>query len=231
VLQNVADIVRRTGALLDDPANTRYTSAWLIPHIDQVFDEMDVDLERLGMQYIEHIAIVDVAANTGDLTYLLADGQALATMKLPKRIRWKLQGQPDTSYSDSAYRDELDEVAQDSQGALEWVFQQGAIQITPSSAALTLKIYFDAVSTDIYDPAQNVIRGTAHILALRVAAYVASLQNGMGTLQKKLDAKANSAWTSFCKLVTMKQQSKQRVAGSLHPRGRSAGPVPAAPAS
>lgn len=229
MLQNVNDIVKRVGVLLDDPANTRFTSAYLIPHIDQHFDEMDVDLERLGMQYIEHIAIVNVNANLTDLTYLLADGQALVSMKLPKKIRWKQQGQPDTSYLKSGQVDELDEVSEASIGALEWTYQQGAIQITPSSVPMTLKIYFDAISTDIYDPAQNVVRGTAHILAARTAAYIASLQNGMGTLQKKLDAKADSSWSSFCKLIVMQQQSKPRSPRPMHRRFfRNGMPMPTA---
>jgi hypothetical protein len=232
VLDNVNDIIKRVGALLDDPGNTRFTAAYLTPHIDQVYEEMDVDLELMGMQYIEHVAIVNVASQISDLTYLIQTGQALSSMKLPKWMKWKLQGQPDTSYVKSAYVDELTEVALSSQGALEWTFQQGALQITPSSSALTLKIGFDAVSTDLYDPAQNVIRGTAHILAVRTAAYVAALRNGMGTLQKMLDAKASKDWTAFCKLVTKKNQSKQIVAGLLHGRSYSVGmPQVTAPTS
>ncbi|HEY1808849.1 MAG TPA: hypothetical protein VGG42_09820 [Acidobacteriaceae bacterium] len=224
--------MKRTGALLDDPANSRFSSDYLIPHIDQQYDEMDVDLERLGMQYIEHIAIVNIAANVNDLTYLLADGQALSTMKLPKQIRWKQQGQPDNSYIKSAMVDEVDEVDPTAIGITEWTFQQGSIQVTPSAIPLTAKIYFDAVSTDIYDPAQNVIRGTAHILAYRVAAYVASLNNGMGTLQKKLDAKSARSWTAFCSLVVMNGQSKQRSPRPIHRRTYPYGqPTPLAPNS
>jgi hypothetical protein len=144
-------------------------------------------------------------------------------MKLPKWMKWKLQGQTDVSYVPSAYVDELDEVDISSQGALEFTFQQGALQVTPSSQALTLKIGYDAVSTDIYDPGQNVIRGTAHILATRTAAYIASLRNGMGTLQKKLDQKADRDWTNFCKLVVKKNQSKQIVVGLIHGRSYSRG--------
>jgi hypothetical protein len=223
VLQNVNDIIKRVGVLVDDPGNTRFSPAYLIPHIDQVYEEMDVDLELLGMQYVEHIAIVNVNANVTDLTYMLANGQPLASMKLPSWMKWKLQGQPDTSYVRSAYVDELAEVALSSQGALQFTFQQGALQVTPSAVALTLKIGYEAVSTNIYDPAQGVIRGTAHILAVRVAAYVASLKGGMGSLQKMLDAKADRTWTAFCKLVTKKNQSKQIVAGLLHGRSYSSG--------
>lgn len=229
MLQNVNDIAKRVGALLDDPANTRFTAAYLIPYIDQQYDTLDVDLERLGMQYIEHIAIVDVNANVTDLSYLLADGQALQSMKLPKKMKWKQQGLPDTAYQWSAYRSELDEVAADSIGAVQYTFQQGGLQITPSSVPLTLKIYFDAISTNIYDPAQGVIRGTAHILAARVAAYVASLKNGMGTLQKKAELEASNSWNSFCKLSTMNGQSKQRSPRPMHRRYfRNGMPMPMA---
>lgn len=218
MLQNVNDIVKRVGALLDDPANTRFDAPYLIPHIDQHFDEMDVELEKLGMQYIQHITAVPIAANVTDLTYLLADGQALATMKVPTRLDWKQSGQPDTSYLRSAYVDELDDVGPNSVGALQWTFQQGAIFITPSTTALVARIYFDAVSTDLYDASQNVIRGTAHILAARVAAYVASLNNGMGALQVKLEKKSAKVWNDFASVVNMKNQAKQRGPRPMHRR-------------
>jgi hypothetical protein len=218
LLDDVQDIFRRVGALLDDPSNSRFSGAYLTPFIDQEYDEMDVQLEVLGMEYVEHIAIVNVNANVTDLSYLLADGQALQSMKLPKRVDWKQQGQPDTSYIQSSYVDELDDVGIGSIGFFEWTFQQGSLQVTPSSVPITARIYFDATSTNIYDPAQGVIRGTGHILAPRVAAYVASLQNGMGTLQKKAETKAKEAWLMFCKLVVMNSQSKLRSPRPIHRR-------------
>lgn len=232
MLDNVNDIIVRVGALLDDPANTRFSPQYLIPHIDQQYDEMDVDLERLGMQYTRQIAVVNIAANISDLSYLLNDGQALQSMKLPVSMKWKIQGQDDVSYQPSDQVDELDEVSAGSQGAIEWTFQRGGLQVTPSAVALTLKIYFDAVSTNIYDPAQGVVRGTAHILSYRTAAFVASLNNGMGTLQAKLDAKANRSWTSFCNLCVQRQQSKQRSPRPIHRRNGPFGmPIIQAPQS
>ncbi|MGP8269109.1 MAG: hypothetical protein ACLQLH_03500 [Terracidiphilus sp.] len=232
MLQNVADITRRIQALLDNPSGSKFNSAYILPFIDQEYDEMDLDLERLGMQYVEQIAIFNIAANITDLTYAVGVGQPLQYMKLPKRMDWKLQGVPDIEYQPSNLVTELDDVDLSSEGVPEWRFASGGLQITPSSVAVTLRVYFDAVSTDIYDPAQNVIRGTAHILALRAASTIAAVNNGLGTLQKKLDQKRDRAWTSFCNLVVMNDQQKRRVAKPTHTHGNLQGtPVVNAPTS
>jgi hypothetical protein len=232
MLQDVGSIVRRVQSLLDNPSGSKFTSDYVMPFIDQEYDEMDVDLERLGMQYIEQVAIFDVAANVTDLTYAVAGGQPLQYMKLPRRLTWKLQGQPDVLYQLSQHVTELRDTDGANQGVPEWRFADGALQVTPSSVAATLRIYFDAVSTDIYDPAQNVIRGTAHILALRAAATIASVNNGMGTLQKKLDQKRDRAWASFCNLVVMNSQQKRRTAKPIHShRSQGGSPVVLAPTS
>jgi hypothetical protein len=220
MLQNVGDIIKRVGSCLDDPANTRFTMQYLTPLIDQHAQEMDVDLERLGMQYVEHHAIVEIAANTTDLTYLLADGQALASMKLPTGVEWKVQGQPDTAYMSSDYVNELEDVQPSSVGALEFTFIQGALSVTPSSVPLTLRITFDAMSTNLYDSAQGVIRGTAHILSYRVAAFVAGVK-GMKNAEKTNGQRAMRSWNSFCNLAVMRGQVKKVVAQPIHKRNFS----------
>lgn len=232
MLADVDDVARRAGALLDDPSNSRFTLAYLMPFIDQCYDELDVDLERAGMQYIESIAVVDVAANITDLSYLLADGMALATMKFPKWVKWKLQGQPDDLYQPSVFVNELAEVdAASSYGALQWRFADGGLQITPSVTPMTLKIYFDEMSTNIIDPAQNVIRGTAHILAASVAAEAAGARKGMENVAKRLDAKHMKLWNAFKSVLVQNNQGKPVTAQPMHPRRGVATPYVQAPSS
>lgn len=230
MLADVQDIIKRTGVLLDDPSNSIYTAAYLMPWIDQVYDVLDVDLENAGMQYIEAIAVVNVNANVTDLSYLLADGQPLATMKFPKRLKWKLQGQPDYLYQDSAFVSELSEVdTATSFGALEYRFAAGAIQITPSIDPLTLKIYYDQISTNVYDPNQNVVRGTGHILAIMTAVAVCGGRKGMEVRKKDLQADYLKAWNSFKSVLVKNNQSKQVTPPQMHPRRRVATPYVAAP--
>lgn len=232
MLADVDDVIRRAGVLLDDPSNSRFTSAYLMPLVDQCYDELDVDLERCGMQYVQSNATVDIAANISDLSYLLADGQALSTMKFPKWVDWKLQGQPDYMYVPSAHVSKLAYVDNAvSYGALQWTFVDGALQVTSSVTPLTLNIFFDEMSMNVYDPAQNVIRGTAHILAAAVAAEAAGIRKGMENVAKRLDAKHMKLWNAFKSVLVMNNQDKQVTAPPMHPRRVVPTPYVAAPTS
>jgi hypothetical protein len=223
MLQDAADIVKRVGVLLDDPSNSQYDTDYLMPWIDQEYDILDVDLELLGMQYIESNALVNLTAGQTDLTPLLADGQALATMKVPKKIRWWLTSQPEYTFSESIPTDELDAVTPQSIGAYQWTFIDGAIAVTPSAVPVTLRIYFDQVSTNIYDPQQNVIRGTAHILALQVAKEVATIK-GM-SIAASLEMKRMKAWDAFAGVLVKQRQGKRPLIPRIHSTIRRTSPA------
>jgi hypothetical protein len=222
MLQDVNDVIKRVCVLLDDPSGATFSREYLMPFVDQEYDEMDVELERNGMQYIESIAVFTVPAGTTDLSTYLADGQPLATMKFPKYVKWKLPSQTDEFYQLSAFVQELDEVNPANIGARQWRNANGAIQITPSNQPITLKVYFDTISTNIYDPVQQVIRGTAHILAPRVGAAVCALGGDMTKRFNYLDAKAKKNWNAF--LVVLVQQRAQRNISNppIHGRRRAA---------
>jgi hypothetical protein len=224
MLQDIDDVIKRIGVLLDDPSLSSYTREYLIPFVDQEYDEMDVDLERAGMQYIESIAAIPIAAGVADLVSFLGDGQPLATMKFPKYVKWKLSSQTDEYYQFSAKVQEIDEVNPANIGAWQWRNAQGSIQITPSNAAVTLKVYFDTISTNIYDPNQQVIRGTAHILAPRAAATVAALGGDLTKRQAFLQAKASRNWNAFLVLLVQQNQQENISNPPIHGRRRSQGP-------
>ncbi len=233
MLADVNDVAKRAGALLDDPSNSIFTLAYLMPFIDQCYDILDVELERCGMQYIESIAVFNVTAGTTDLSSLLQDGQPLATMKLPKQVKWKLVGEPDYLYRPSTGPVvELDEVdTSQSIGALQWRFGDGALQITPSVVDITLKVYFDQMSTNIYDPSQNVIRGTAHILAAAVAWKADARRKGMENRAKENKAEYVSSLNAFKSVVVQNQQSNPLNAKPMHPRRNVPTPYVPAPSS
>jgi hypothetical protein len=229
MLADVNDVAKRAGALLDNPDNSIYTVEYLMPFIDQCYDELDVDLENAGMQYIESIVAFPVDANTSDLTPFMQDGQPLATMKYPKLVKWKLPADPDYLYRTSAFVQELDEVdTAVSYGALQWRFGDGAIQVTPSNTPLILKVYFDQMSTNIYDPTQNVVRGTAHILAARVATAVDEIRPAMQKRALLNAARAKRSWNAFKSLLVKNNQGKQVQAQAMHPRRQV--PTPYVPA-
>jgi hypothetical protein len=219
MLQNVGDVIKRAGVYLDDPSNRKYTAAVLMPFIDGEYDMLDTALERMGMQYIETIVNLTIPANTSDLSSYLADGQALQYMKLPKWIDWKLPGDPDTLYRPSEMVDKLAYVDVNNMGAWQWKNAQGSIQVTPSSGPIVLNIGIDTMSTQIYDPAAGVIRGTALILALKTASTVLQSRGDLtGKRGAFLERMGTKAAGDFFQVLTKVKQTQKRSARPIHNR-------------
>lgn len=228
MLENVEDVAKRAAVLLDDPTMSRYTLDYQMPWIDQSYDDLDVSLELAGMQYVEKIAYVTLlpdptlGTTVSDLSYLNAEGQALQFMKFPKDVNWKLVGQPDSQYQASSgpVAQLLHVDTSSSYGALQWKFAQGGLQVTPSVTSMVLEIIYDAMSTDIFDPDQGVIRGTAHILAFDVARAMAEARKGMEARGKQLRADYTRAWNQFKGVLIKNNQSTQQEAQQIHGKRR-----------
>jgi hypothetical protein len=221
-LMTQGDVVRRVQALLDDPAGRRFKAAYLAPYVDQENEDYLIELENLGAQMQEQIAIFNIPAAVGDgptdLTPYYGTGQPLQYLMRPTRIDWKLQGQPNTSYIESNMVSELDDVMVGNLGCQQWRWAGGGIQTTPSYTPVTLRVYFDALAPTLFDPAGQVMRGVGNIIACSVALYVCSLNNNMGKLEARLEKKAGRVRTKFRSLMVQQDQAKLR-----YPRGTKRG--------
>jgi len=210
-LLSLAQVNDRAAALLDDPGHRRFSRDYLRAHIDQQNESMMITLERLGVQQQEVTAIFNVPVNTRDLTPYFATGQPLETFLRPIDIDWKLQGQPDTTYQTCWPAKELDDVDPSNLGSQQYTWQGGTLQITPSGTAETLRIRFFALTASVFDDQAQIMRGIGFILAEMVAAFVAALNNGMGTLQKKLEKDLARDKQNITNLFVMQQQKMQRI--------------------
>ena len=213
----VGDTVKRVGVLLDDPGNNRFSSAYIMPFIDQENESFEITLERLGIQQNEQIAIMNFPACTPgsngstppfDLAPQFAAGQPLQWFLRPKRLDWKLQGQPDTSYQQSDPVNELDDVQIGNLGPWQYRWAQGSIQTTFFSTAITMRVYFYALATDVYDQAQTVMRGIGFILATQVATLICATNNNMGKLAAKLEKNLTRDKQNLSNLLTMTAQAQ-----------------------
>lgn len=218
----VGGVIARTQALLDDPAGARFSADYLRPYIDQENDELQIMLDRLGVQETEAIAIFNIpvaVAAPNDLTSYFAPGQPLQFLFRPKRIDWKIQGQPDTAYTQSAAVNELDDVQQGNIGCQQYRWAGGTLQTTPSwGGAVTLRVYMYALNQNVYDSAAHVMRGIGRLLALQAACFVCSLNNNMGKLQLKLDKNLSRNKQNFSNFITMQGQAENKF-----PRGTKRG--------
>lgn len=224
MLENAGAIATRAAAELDDPLQTFFTYAYLQPHIDQAYDVLANQLEAMGMAYQEQVAVFNVAAQTTDLSAQQAAGQALQYMKLPNRLKWKVQGTDDTTYAPGQFMDpsSIPEVGNASVGIIAWAWN-GVIQVTPSAQALTVKLWFDVLTTTVTDPSTGVIMGTAHILAFMVASRVANIR-GM-PMEQRIEKDRVASWNAFAVTLAKLNQAKKIVPRKLHGGKRRASPV------
>ena len=223
----VGAIIRRVGWLLDDPGNRRFTPDYIRPGIDQENEALEITLERLGVQQQESIAIFTLPAAAAlpdgsnppvDLKPYFAAGQPLEFFLRHKRVDWKTTGTPDTSYQQADATDELDDVMVGNLGVQQYRWAQGSLQLTPSYTPVTVRIYFYALATDLYDDSQRVMRGIGYILALQVACYICSMNNNMGKLAERLEKNLSRDKQNFCNLVVIQAQSQ-----NIFPRGTKRG--------
>jgi hypothetical protein len=224
---SVGGVIRRVGWLLDDPGNRRFTPDYIRPGIDQENESIEITLERLGVQQQEATAIFSIPAAVAlgdgsnppvDLAPYFQLGQPLQWFLRPKEVWWKVTGQPDTSYTQANAVNELSDVQLGNLGVQEYRWAQGSIQLTPSSTPVTLRIYFFALATDLYDDAQPVMRGIGNILALQVASYICSMNNNMGKLGDRLEKSLARDKQNFCNLIQMAAQAE-----NIFPRGTKRG--------
>lgn len=213
----VGQIVKRVGVMLDDPANARFSNAYILPFIDQENESFEITLERLGIQQQERIAIINlpsaIATPDGscpavDLAPQFAAGMPLEWFLRPKRIDWKLQGQPDTAYLQSDPVDELDDVQVGNLGPYQYRWAQGSIQLSANFTPVTIRVYFYALADVYSDDSQRVMRGVGFILARQVALEIASLNNNMGKLVPRLEKSLARDKQNLCNLMVMTAQAQ-----------------------
>jgi hypothetical protein len=211
-------VTKRCAALLDDPGQRRFSSAYLAPYIDQENESLEIYLERLGVLQQESIAIFNwpAATNTNngatnppfDLTPAFAAGQPLQWFLRPRYVEWKVQGQPDTNYDEADMVDKIDDVQIGNLGCQQYKWSGATLYLTPSFTPVTLRITFFALANDLYDPAQPVMRGIGNLLALQAATFVCSLNNQMGKLGEKLEKNLSRDKQNFTNLIQMANQAQ-----------------------
>lgn len=202
----MGDVIDRVGVLLDDPSHRTFKKDYLRPHIDQQNESLMLDLEALGVQYQQQIAVFNLPVDVSDLTPYYATGQPLQYLMRPTLVEWKLQSQPDINYTESVPVKKLADVLPSNVGCGEYVWSGGVIQVTPSGTAVTLRITFLALTASVYDSAANVMRGIGFILASEAAWFIAGLNKGMGSIQVTLEKQKRRDRIRLAKILVQQQQ-------------------------
>jgi hypothetical protein len=225
MLWNVGDVIRRTQALLDDPAGSEFDKDYLMPFLNQKWDDLSTELSMLGLDYQEvRLVLANVAAGTTSLDDYMRDGQPLQSLMMPRRIEWKTFGASDTEYKDAILVEDLDDYPAGVIGIPEWAWTGGSIQLAPSAVAVDLRVTFNAMSTTLVDPADKTIRGVTNILAYNLSSLVYDLRGNQELAQtRKQDG--DDALDTFERAAVMRDQAKLNRVPPMHPRFVAAGMI------
>lgn len=206
-LLDVADVVTSVAALLDDPSGSEIDVDYVLPFLNLRWSNLVTNLVMLGLQYSEEVVILTIQPGTVTLSDAMQSGAPLASLMKPKSIDWKPVGTADTLYTPAAQKNELSDVDPSSTGVLEYSFQGGTIQVTPSAVAVVARIRFLAMSTSLVDPSDGMIRGVGDIIAYRTAEMIAAVRGGATALKQACKEWGDTALDDFLAMSTMAQQA------------------------
>lgn len=215
-LLNVGDVVQGVATLLDDPSQSEFDKDYVVPFLNLRWANLIVNLAALGLQYSEEMVIVEIPPGTVSLTNMMLPGGVLASLMEPIGIDWKLVGSDDTTYTPANAVSELDDYEQGSIGILEYSWQGGTILTVPSAQPITARIRFNAMSTTLVDPTDNMIRGVGDIIAFRTAELIYAVRGN--PLKVDMKTYGDTALDDFISMSVMRSQTIATEVPATHRR-------------
>lgn len=232
----ISDVVTLTQAMLGDKKGSWATYTYLKPYLQLANNKLSTMFESLNMTYGERqVVLSNVAANTKDLSAFVADGQPLEDLQDPLSVEWRLVGADDAEWQNVPRVDKVIDVpgnetagiGTSEQGVDSYAWRNSTIYLTPSGVPVDLRVCYDALTVNIADPTDSIIRGAINIFAYRTAQHVAAFRGGLaGTgepLAKYLERMFGDENEDFVSLMTKRSQSVLRRFGRAN-RYRGAGP-------
>ena len=209
----------RIRSLVDDPDATYATDAFLLPLINQKYEELYNRMLSTGAAFERKvIELFGVASQTADLSAYGLTGQPLELMVQPLMLEWKQAGLDNTNYRTVTLVDKKKDVIAD-QFVEEWEWRTGIIYIAPCVLAVDLRIrgdfLFDSLAAD--QDVVSVTKSFGHALAYGVAALVGSVRGNQAWMQA-YTLLQDGAVDDLMQYLTRKDQAKVRRVGRVSRR-------------
>ena len=209
----------RIRALVDDPDATYATDAFLLPLINQKYEELYNRMLSTGAEFERKaVELFKVPAQTQDLSAYSLTSQPLELMVQPLSLEWKMAGLDNTNYKTAALVDKVRDVIPD-QFISEWEFRGGIIYITPSVLSVDLRIRGDFLFAALVSEGDQVTAGKnfGHALAYGCAALIGLVRGNQAWVQAYTMLQHN-AIDDVMQYLTRKDQAKIRRVGRISRR-------------
>jgi len=204
----------RLRALVDDPDATYATDAFLLPLINQKYEELYNRMLSTGAEFERKaVDLFNVPVQTQDLSAYSLTGQPLELMVQPLSLEWKMAGLDNTNYKTASLVDKVRDVAAD-QFISEWEWRAGIIYFTPSVLAVDVRIRGDFLFASLVSEGDQVTAGKnfGHALAYGCAALIGLVRGNQAWVQAYTMLQDN-AIDDVMQYLTRKDQAKVRRVG------------------
>ena len=216
---DLGSVKSRIRSLVDDTDANYATDAFLLPLINQKYEELYNRMLSTGAEFERKvIELLNVAAQTPNLSAYALLGQPLELMIQPLQFEWKQAGLDPTNYKTASLVDNVKDVIPD-QLIDDWEWRAGVIYFTPCTLNVDIRIrgdfLFAALTTD--SDAIAVTKNFGHALAYGSAALVGAVRGNQAWAQAYTLLQDNAV-DDVMQYLTRKDQAKIRRVGRMSKR-------------
>lgn len=211
----LGQVKSRVRALLDDPAGSWTTDDFIVPLINQVYEDACSQIEAtLSGWDIADVEIQAVQPGTPNLTQLQAgDGPLSGLTDKPERIDWKVAGNDPSYYSLVPGYAVLPDL-QPQQWMAGWEWRSEVIWLTQCSIVVDLRIRGEFAPTVLVEDTSVL---TAHprigyVVAYGTAALIGTVRGNEAWVEK-YGLKAEEGLDEIMSQLTRQSQSETRRVG------------------
>jgi len=216
---DLSTLKSRIRALVDDPDATYATDAFLLPLINQKYEELYNRMLSTGAEFERKaVELFNVSPQTQDLSAYMLSGQPLELMVQPLTLEWKTVGLDSTNYRTAALVDKVKDVIPD-QFIQNWEWRAGIIYFTPCVLAVDLRIRGDFLFAPLTSDADVVaaMKNFGHALAYGAAALIGLVRGNQAWVQAYTLLQDN-ALDDLMQYLARKDQAKVRRVGRISRR-------------
>ena len=216
---DLSTLKSRIRALVDDPDATYATDGFLLPLINQKYEELYNRMLSTGAEFERRaVELFNVPSQTQDLSAYMLTGQPLELMVQPLTLDWKTTGLDSTNYRTAALVDKVKDVIPD-QFIQNWEWRAGIIYFTPCVLAVDLRIRGDFLFAPLTNDADVVAatRNFGHALAYGTAALTGLVRGNQAWVQAYTLLQDN-ALDDLMQYLARKDQAKVRRVGRISRR-------------
>lgn len=213
---DLTTVKSRIRSLVDDADASYATDAFLLPLINQKYEELYNRMLSTGAEFEQRATeILNVPVQTTNLSAYSLPTQPLELMVQPLQFEWKQAGLDPTNYKAASLVDRVMDVIPD-QLIDDWEWRAGVIYFTPCTLNVDIRIrgdfLFAALETD--SDAIAVTKNFGHALAYGTAALVGAVRGNQAWAQAYTLLQDN-ALDDIMQYLARKDQAKIRRVGRM----------------